>query len=114
MRINFTARHFKASDRLKEYAEKKVQRLNRYYNGIIDCEIILDYEKLIRIAEIAVKVYSQRLVAIEKTEDIFKSIDLAVDKLERQVKKFKGKLREHGKDKATTIASFTSMNEEEI
>ncbi|MFQ5825229.1 MAG: ribosome hibernation-promoting factor, HPF/YfiA family [bacterium] len=114
MRINFTARHFKASERLKEYAEKKVQRLKKYYDGIIDCEIILDYEKLKQIAEIAIKVFGQRLVAIEKSEDIYKSIDLAVDKLERQVKKFKEKLREHGKEKATTIAFSDSMDNQEI
>jgi putative sigma-54 modulation protein len=114
MRINFTARHFKASDRLKEYAEKKVQRLKKYYDGIIDCEIILDYEKLNQIAEIAIKVYSQRLVAIEKSEDIYKSIDLAVDKLERQVKKFKEKLREHSNEKAATIAIPDETENEEI
>lgn len=112
MRINFTARHFKASDQLKQYAEKKVQRLKKYYNGIIECEIILDYVKLDQIAEIAVKVYSQRLVAIEKSPDIYKSIDLAVDKLERQVKKYKEKLRSHDNNKATTIVSPPPMEQE--
>jgi putative sigma-54 modulation protein len=103
MHITFTARHFKATNRLKEYSEKKVTRLKRYYDGIIECEIILDYEKLDQIAEIAIKVYGQRLVAIEKSEDIFKSIDAAVDKLERQVKKYKEKLKDHANVKPAEI-----------
>ena len=72
MRIHFTARHFKATNRLKEYAEKKVRRLKRYYADIIDCEIILDYEKQNQLAEITIKVSGQKLVALEKSEDIFK------------------------------------------
>jgi putative sigma-54 modulation protein len=103
MRINFTARHFKAPEKVKQYAEKKVSRLKRYYDGIIECEIILDYEKQTQLAEIAIKVYGQRLVAQEKSEDIYKSIDFAVDKLERQVKKYKAKLRSHSYDKSASI-----------
>lgn len=103
MRINFTTRHFKSSDNVRDYAEKKVQRLSRYYDRIIDCEIVLDREKLNYVAEMFVKVYSQKLVAQERSEDIYKSIDLAVDKLERQLKKFKGKLNAHGNQKAKDI-----------
>ncbi len=112
MRISITARHFKATERLKKYAEEKVRRLKKYYDGIIDCEIILDYEKLNKVAEIAIKVHGQRLVALEKTDDVFKSIDLAVDKLERQIKKYKGKRRSHLNDKITTISSESSTENE--
>lgn len=93
MRIQFTARHFKASDRLRTYAEMEVQRLKRYFDGIIDCEIILDREKLLHIAEVNVNVYNTRLTAIEKSDEIHKSIDLAVAKLERRLKRYKQKLR---------------------
>lgn len=108
MQITFTARHFKATNRLKTYCEKKVSRLKRYYDGIIECEIILDYEKLDQIAEIAIKVYGQRLVAIEKSEDIFKSIDSAVNKLERQLKKYKEKLKDHTNIKPAEIMASSA------
>ena len=95
MRITFTARHFKTSDRLKKYAEDKVSKLLKYYQGgVIDFEIILDYVKQEQVAEIIAKVYGKRLAVVEKSEDMYKSIDLAVDKLERSLKKHKGKLRE--------------------
>jgi len=99
MRITFTARHFKTSDRLKEYAEEKVTSLKKYYDGILDVEIILDYIKLQQVAEIIVKVYGTCLKAVEKSEDMYKSIDLAVDKLERQLKKYKQKLRQFSNDR---------------
>ncbi len=93
MRITFTARHFKSSERLKEHAIAQVEKLKRYYDGILDIEIILDYIKQQQVAEIIAKVYGTRLTVVEKSEDMYKSIDLAVDKLERQLKRYKGKLR---------------------
>lgn len=99
MRTTFTARHYKAPESLKAFAEQEVLRLKKYYDGIIDCEIILDYEKQTQVAEIILRVYSQRLTAIEKSEDIRKSITLAVDKLERQLKKYKTKWNKKGKEK---------------
>ena len=93
MRITFTARHFKTSDRLKEFAEEKVKKLKKYYEGILDIEIILDYIKQQQVAEIIAKVYGTRLTVVEKSEDMYKSIDLAVEKLERQLIKFKNKMR---------------------
>jgi len=91
MRINFTARHYKSSPRLKEYAENEVTRLEKFYDGIVDCEIILDYQKDQQIAEIILGVHGAKLTAKEVSEDIYKSIDLAVEKLRRQLKKYKGK-----------------------
>jgi len=89
MRISFTARHGKASEKLKEYAEKKVKKLKKHYDGIIDCEIIFDYVKTKQIADIKVGVYGTVLSAVVKHEDMYKSIDDAVAKLERQLEKYK-------------------------
>ncbi len=111
MQVRFTARHYKSPDRLKEYAEKKVQKLEKYYDGIINCEVILDYEKLLQVAEINLDVYNQRLVAIEKSEDVYKSIDLAVDKLKRQLKRYKEKLKDHSNTKPSILINRTVTGE---
>jgi putative sigma-54 modulation protein len=99
MRITFTARHFKTSDRLKEFAEEKVKKLKKYYDGILDVEIILDYIKQEQVAEIIAKVYGTRLTVVERSEDLYKSIDLAVDKLERKLKRYKGKRTHFDKER---------------
>ncbi len=103
MNITITARHFKAPEPLKDFARKEVARLKKYYDGIIEGEVILSWEKLTQIAEINLKVYGQKLAAKEKSEDIRKSITLAVDKLERQVEKYKEKWHKKGNAKAASI-----------
>jgi putative sigma-54 modulation protein len=99
MRVTFTARHYKPSQRLKEYAEDEVTKMEKVFEGIINCDIVLDYQKDIQIAEINVVVHGQKLTVIEKTEDIYKSIDLAVGKMERQLIRYKEKKQQHA-DKA--------------
>ncbi len=93
MRINISARHFKASDNLKEFARDEVMRLKKYYDGIIDCEIVFDKQREVRSCEIATKVYGTVLNASVSSDDHFKSTVGAVDKLERQLRKYKAKLR---------------------
>jgi len=99
MRIEFTARHFKPSQRLKDFAQDEVQRLRKYYDGIIEAEIILDFERKDQIAEIILKVYGQRLAVVERTDDMYKSISFAVDKLERKLRRYKEKHRQFDKER---------------
>jgi putative sigma-54 modulation protein len=101
MRITFTARHFKTSDRLKNYAEEKVKKLRRYDDTLMDVDIILDYVKQEQVAEIISKVSGNTLAVVEKSEDMYKSIDLAVDKLERKLKRHKQKLRRFENERIT-------------
>jgi putative sigma-54 modulation protein len=104
MRINFTARHYKPSPRLKEYAQNEVLRLEKFYDGIISCEIVLDYQKDIQIAEIQITVYGQILTVVEKTDDIYKSIDLAVEKMGRKLKRYKEKkFKQYTENKVAAI-----------
>jgi putative sigma-54 modulation protein len=100
MNITITARHFKAPEPLKEFAKEEVARLKKYYDGIIEGEVILTWVKLTQIAEVKLKVYGQTLTAQQKSEDIRKSITLAVDKLERQLQKYKSKWQKKGNAKA--------------
>ena len=94
MNLNITARHFKAPESIKSFTENEVARLEKYYDGIIEGEAILAAEKQTQVAEIILKVYGQTLAATEKSENIQKSITLAVNKLERQLKKYKAKHRQ--------------------
>lgn len=99
MRITFTARHFKPSDRLKEHAHEQAEKLKKYSDGILDIEIILDYIKQLQVAEVVVKVYGTRLTAVEESEDMYKSIDLVMEKVQRQLKRHKDKLHGFSNDR---------------
>jgi putative sigma-54 modulation protein len=99
MNISITARGGKASDRLKKYVMEKLSKKPRVYEGVIDADVILSYEKLTQIVEIKLKVYNRTIIVREKSDDIFKSIDLAVDNCERQIKRFKERRRDHKNEK---------------
>ncbi len=98
MNVQFTARHFKAHEGLKQYALNQVGTLKRFYDGIVNGNIVLSFERTkdsVKIAEINLHVYGTVLTAIEKSENFYKSIDNAVFKLERQLKKYKTKHRQY-------------------
>jgi|YelNatPaOPRAMG01_1025707.scaffolds.fasta_scaffold00087_69 ribosomal subunit interface protein len=97
MNINITSRHFRADEALKSYAETKISRLGKFFDGVVNCDVIFspDHSKSNgshKLVEIKLAVYNKILTAQETTDDYFKGIDKAVDKLEMQLKKFKEKL----------------------
>jgi putative sigma-54 modulation protein len=96
MEIHFTARKFKARDEVKTYASDAVMRLDKYYDGIVRADIILSFERTtqsVKTAEINLHVHGATLSATETSEEFNKSIELALVKLERQLAKYKTKLR---------------------
>jgi ribosomal subunit interface protein len=106
MRFNITARHFKLSDELKEFTQSETYRLKKYYDGIIDTEVILGWEKKMRSAEIKIAVFGTTLTAKEQSEDMKLAVRQAVDKLERQLIKYKDKLRGFDREKAVDPSAF--------
>ena len=103
MNFSITARHFKLQDDLKEYVEEKIKKLDRYHENILDVDVVLGWEKQNRYAEIRISVYGKQIVIKEISEEIRKSFDLALDRAERQLKKYKDKLRKPAKKKLLTI-----------
>jgi putative sigma-54 modulation protein len=99
MNIAITARGYKAPENVKNYIYEKLNRINRFSEIIMDSEAILSYEKQDQIVELSVKLKHKVIRIKEKSDNIFKSIDLAVDNLELQIAKAKDKLKDHNKKK---------------
>ena len=99
MNISITARGGKASDRLKKYITDRIDRKQKLFNGVIETEVILSYEKLTQIAELKLKVDNKSIFVREKSDDIYKSIDQAFDNSERQIRRFREKRRKHKNEK---------------
>jgi len=91
MRTNISSIHFKASDSLKSFTEKEVQRLEKLSEDILSCDVEFSYTKTNKVAHLRVNAGGAVLNASETTDDFKKSIALAVDKIEQQLKKHKGK-----------------------
>ncbi|MCB9366986.1 MAG: ribosome-associated translation inhibitor RaiA [Calditrichaeota bacterium] len=93
MRTQITAVHFNATDSLREFAEEEIQRLLKFSDDILNCEIEFTFNKQEKRTNIHVSVDGTVLIASAISEDFRKSTVLAVDKLEAQIKKHKKKLQ---------------------
>lgn len=101
MRTQITARNFNASPSLREYATEQLERLERYYDGITDARMTLIYENhgtIEKTAEVTLNVFRQQLAAHETGSTHEEAIDRCVKNLQRQIKKYKAKLRSVDKD----------------
>jgi ribosomal subunit interface protein len=91
MVIEFTARHFRAPDNLRAYAEKELQRLTKVHDRITQCQIILHQEKTQFVAELNLSIPQRKLNVKESTDNVTKSIDRAVDKMVARLTRLKKK-----------------------
>ena len=94
MNIIFTARHFEASDNLKEFSKDAVSKLEQFYDRIVSCSIVLEpaaSSKTPQQAEIIVKIPNKVLTATEKSEKYEKAVMDAVENMSRQLKRYKEK-----------------------
>ncbi len=97
MRINITFRHVESSDELKEYAEQRLQKLKKFVDGPMLVNVVLTVEKYRNTAEVVISGDGIRAAAKEIHEDMKAAIDLVSDKIEKQLKKFRDKLKTKNK-----------------
>ena len=101
MHTQITARHFEADSHLRTYVQERLEKLERYYDGITDAHVILSVDgtpSADKDAEITLNVYQQRLHAQDAAASHEKAIDQCIRRLQRQVKRYKAKLRSTDKD----------------
>jgi putative sigma-54 modulation protein len=88
--------HFKADQKLKDYIIKKVEKLNTFYDGIIDTQVFLKVEntsaKENKVVEIKVNAKSNSFIQTEIGQSFEAATDMAVESLKKQVKRYKGKI----------------------
>ncbi|MFC1591714.1 ribosome hibernation-promoting factor, HPF/YfiA family [Thermodesulfobacteriota bacterium] len=96
MDIRVTFRHLEQNDALRNYAQEKVLRIEKYVSNITEVHVILSLEKRSHIAEVIVNVTRDQITAKQVNEDnMYTAIDLVMDKIDRQVKKYKDKITRH-------------------
>lgn len=100
MQKQITARHFDASPTLREYASERLNKLERFYDGITHAHVVLFEDGSIqsnKTAEITVGVYRQRLAVTNVGTTHEEAIDQCIADLRRQLLKYKDKLRRKDK-----------------
>ena len=99
MKLQTQSIHFDADQKLLDYLQKKCDKLDHFYDRIIDGQVYLKLEKVgdpsLKNVEIKVNVPGDELISSEQAYTFEEAIDSATDNLKRQIKRYKEKLRSH-------------------
>jgi putative sigma-54 modulation protein len=92
MRVTVKGKNVDVTDPLQRYAEKKVEKLEKYFHSIKEAVVTQSTQRNWHIVEVTLEGDGILLRGEERSDNMYASIDQVVEKLERQVKRFKGKL----------------------
>ena len=92
MAINVRGKNIEITPALRDYVEKRVGKITKYFNSLGEITAVLTVTKNHHIVEVTVPVNGMLLRGEEDTGDMYASIDLVIEKLEKQIEKYKTKL----------------------
>jgi len=104
MQVSITGRHVELTDPLKAYVDDKLGHLKHSFDHVVDVHVVLSVEKHRQRSEINIRANGITIHAKEVTDDMYASIDGVVDKLNRQLKRYRAKLQRHqGSNRKTSM-----------
>lgn len=97
MHLSFTFRNLDASEALKDYARDKLERIHKYFPDPIKVHVVFSSQRgYLFAADVQITLHNGLLLkGVEATEDFHSSIDLVMAKIERQLRKYKDRIRDH-------------------
>ena len=96
MIIEVSFRQMTQSDALRSYIEEKLGKILKPLSEPISAQVVLQVEKYRHIAKVTISANGIVIKGKEETNDMYSSIDIVTDKLDRQVKKFRDRIQQHG------------------
>jgi putative sigma-54 modulation protein len=95
MQLNLSGHHVEITASMRSYVEKRLERLKRHFDHVIDVHCVLTVEKLLHKAEATLHMRGETVHAIAEDGNMYAAIDALSDKLDRRVVKHKEKIRDH-------------------
>jgi putative sigma-54 modulation protein len=86
MQVHFTFRNMESSEGVKNYAQEKIAKIQKFMRSPIEADVVCSLERHLHCIEISVRADGDRFAATVESENMYASIDLAIDKVERQVR----------------------------
>lgn len=105
MQINITGHHIEVTPALKAYATEKLGRISRHFDDVISINVILRVEKAQQQAEATVAAAGKSLFAQDTDSDMYAAIDGLSDKLDKQVRRYKDRVRGNHSNAAKRAAA---------
>ena len=103
MNLNITGHHVELTPAIREYATNKLDRVIRHFDHVTSVHVILSVDKLVQKAEVTLHVKGKDIFADATDANLYASIDLVADKLDRQVVKYKERTSDHTHDKRVAV-----------
>jgi putative sigma-54 modulation protein len=100
MQLSVTGHHVEITASMRGYVEKKLDRIVRHFDQVIDMHFVLTVEKLSHKAEATLRVRGESIHCLATEGDMYAAIDALADKLERRLRKHKEKLTDHHAEEA--------------
>lgn len=93
MEITVTFRRMEPAESLRAYAVEKISKIKKYLDVPLEAHIVLGVEKFRHSADVTLSVDGTRLKGCEETEDMYSAIDQVMDKIEKQLKRHRSRIR---------------------
>ncbi|WP_446898326.1 ribosome hibernation-promoting factor, HPF/YfiA family [Clostridium sp. LBM24168] len=113
MKITVKGKNISVTDALKSTVDKKLSRLDKYFNPNVEAHVTLSVQKNSQIVEVTIPLGGVILRGEERNNDMYASIDLVVDKLEGQIRKQKTKLLKRKRSSESLRFQFIPDQREE-
>ena len=113
MNIKITGKDLKATEPIKDYIERKIERLVKYFGEEFDVSATIKTEGKEQVAELQVSVEGKTLRAVTAHNDLYASIDKDIDILEGQVRKFKTKKDKQNMSDSIKMKETLYFNDED-
>ena len=95
MNLQISGHHLEVTPAIRDYVDGKLERVTRHFDHVIDVNVILSVEKLKQKAEVTLHVPGKDIYVEAEDTDLYAAIDTLIDKLDRQVQKYKQKTQDH-------------------
>jgi putative sigma-54 modulation protein len=116
--ITITGRHVLVTEAMKNYALEKIAKIERFSHRIIDVNVTMDIQKLEQRVDILCLVDNIKIKASASSEDMYASIDKAVDKMAEQIRRHKTRVQDHHsithEDIAMNVNIYEPLTDEEL
>ncbi len=86
MQVHFTFRNVESSEGIKNYATEKISKMQKYLRSPLEADVILSTERHLHCVELSIRADGERYAGKVESEDMYASVDLVMDKVDRQIR----------------------------
>ncbi len=110
MKIHVTGRHLRLTKAIQSYVDQKVSKAQKYFDNIVWAQVLLSVEKRSHHCEIVLHASKQTFRALAKSSTLYAAIDLASDKIDTQLRRYKDRVK--GRNKKGRPSASQAMSED--